>query len=147
MYGYGRDFDSALELMDQLRRRMDRVFLDYETGFAPEPATGTSPKTNVYDAGSAFVIQADVPGLDEKNLALTLTQGVLTLSGERKSDVPEGYAAYRQERAPFRFSRSFALPAKVDPEKTVATLKDGVLTVTLEKAPEVKPRQISVRVG
>lgn len=147
MFGYGRDFDQALGLIDQLRRRMDRVFLDFEPGYTAELAAGTYPRTNVFDGGGAFVLRADVPGLDEKSLKLTLTNNVLTLSGERRSDAPEGYSVYRQERAPYRFSRSYALPAKVDAEKTSATLKDGVLTVTLEKAPEVKPRQITVRVG
>jgi HSP20 family protein len=70
---------------------------------------------------------------------------VLTLSGARKTAVPEGHSAHRQERPSFEFSRSYALPAKVDADKTHATLKNGVLTITLEKAPEVKPRQITVR--
>lgn len=147
MFGYGRDFDQALGLIDQLRRRMDRVFLDFEPGYTAELAEGTYPRTNVFDGGNAFVLRADVPGLEDKNLKLTLTNNVLTLSGERRSDAPEGYSVYRQERAPYRFSRSYALPAKVDPEKAAATLKDGVLTVTLEKAAEVKPRQIAVRVA
>jgi len=147
MFGYGRDFDPTFELMDQLRRRMDRLFLDFEPSFVAQLPTGTFPKTNVYDTGSALVFQAEVPGLEEKNLNLTLTRDVLTLTAERTSDAPEGYSAHRQERAPYRFSRSYSLPTKVDPEKTTATLKDGVLTVKLEKAPEVKPRQISVKIG
>lgn len=147
MFGYRNDFDRTLALMDQLRRRMDRVFDDFDRGATPEPATGGAPRVNFHDTGNAFVLQADLPGVQEKDLSLSLEQDVLTLSGQRRSDAPEGYAAYRQERAPYRFTRSFALPAKVDPEKTLAVLKDGVLTVTLEKAPEVKPRQIAVRVA
>ena len=96
---------------------------------------------------NAFVLKADLPGVREADLSVSLEQDVLTLAGQRRGDAPEGYAAYRQERAPFRFSRSFALPTKVDPEKTSAVLEHGVLTVTLEKAAEVKPRQIAVRVG
>jgi HSP20 family protein len=147
MIGYGRDFADAWQLMDQLRRGMARVFDEADQSFGVEPALGGLPRVNFYDTGAAFVLEADVPGLSDKDLSLTLNQDVLTLSGERKQSAPEGYKAYRHERTPFRFSRSFALPAKVDPEKTLATIKDGVLMVTLEKAPEVKPKQISVRVG
>ncbi len=144
MFGYARDFDQALWFVDQLRRRMDRAFEEFDREGVFE-ATGDYPRTNLYDVGNAFVLEADVPGLELSNLELTLTQDIISVKGERKADAPEGYSAYRQERAPFRFSRSYALPAKVDPEKTTATLKDGVLTITLEKAPEVKPRQITVR--
>jgi HSP20 family protein len=147
MFGYRNDLDRTLAMMGQLRRRMDRVFDDADRSGVPEPATGGVPRVNFHDTGNAFVLQADLPGVREADLVLSLEQDVLTLAGQRKSDAPEGYAAYRQERAPFRFSRSFALPAKVDPDKTSAVLEAGVLTVTLEKAPEVKPRQISVRVG
>lgn len=147
MFGYRSDFDRTLAVMDQLRRRMDRVFEDFDRGVGPEPATGAQLRVNFHDTGNAFVLQADVPGVREKDLNLSLQQDVLTVSGERKVDAPEGYAKYRSERAPYRFSRSFALPAKVDPEKVSAVLANGVLTVTMEKAPEVKPRQISVRVA
>ena len=140
MFGYGRDFDQALWVMNHLRRRMDRVFDDFDRGDVAEQASDY-PHTNLYDVGNAFVLEADVPGLAQANLELTLTQDVLTVKGQRTTDAPEGYSAYRQERAPFRFSRSYALPAKVDPEKTLAALKDGVLTITLEKAPEVNGKQ------
>ena len=147
MFGYHSDFDRTLAIMDQLRRRMDRVFDDVDAGGAPEPATGGIPRVNFSDTGTAFVLQADLPGVKDADLSLTLEQDVLTLSGQRRADAPEGYAAYRQERAPHRFTRSFALPAKVDPEKTLAVLPHGVLTVTLEKAAEAQPRKIAVRVA
>ena len=69
------------------------------------------------------------------------------MTAERKLTAPEGYAPRRQERASFRFSRSVALPVKVDPEKVTAAVKDGVLTVTLSKAEEARPRQIQVKVS
>jgi HSP20 family protein len=146
MYAYDRDLNRAVRLMDQLRRRMDRVFDDFDDGRGAgyEPG-GDAPRTNLYDAGSSLVLTAELPGLTASDLSVTLNQDVLTLSGERKSDAPEGYASYRQERAPYKFSRSYALPAKVDPEKVSAKLVSGVLTLVLEKAPEVKPRQITVR--
>ena len=147
MFGYNRDFDRTISLMDQLRRRMDRVFEDFDRGNGYEPVAGRFPRTNFYDNGSAFALTLDVPGLKDKDVNLTLTNNVLTVTGSRKTDAPEGYSVHRQERAPYEFSRSYALPAKIDPEKVSATLANGVLTIALEKAPEVKPRQINVRVS
>ena len=150
MLGYSRDVERTFRLMDQLRRRMDRVLDDFDQNAESAGlrfSAGNFPRTNLYDTGTALVLEADLPGLTEKDVNLTLNQDVLTLSGERKPDLPEGYGVHRRERLPLRFSRSYALPAKVDPEKTSAVMKDGVLTVTLEKAPEVKPKQISVRVS
>jgi HSP20 family protein len=144
MIGYFTDLDRNFELMNQLRRRLDRVFeeADGDRGWT---VSDQFPRTNVYDTGKSFVVKAEVPGLTDKDVTLTLTQDVLTISGERKVDVPEGYSVHRRERLPMQFSRSFALPAKADPEKVNATIKDGVLTVSVDKAAEVQPKQISVR--
>lgn len=150
------DIDRTFTVMDQLRRRMDRLFEEYE----PSPFGGrmTSPdqaerlwsrrwpQLSLIDGGDHLLLKAEVPGLTEKDIQLSIHQDVLTLSGERKSDVPEGYFVHRQERAPVRFARSFALPCKVTSETGAATLKDGVLTVKLPKAPEAQPRQIAVKV-
>jgi len=100
---------------------------------------------NVLDAGANLVVTADVPGLGDKDLEVTFHDNVLTVSGERKAPAPEGYAVHRRERPELQFARSVALPVKIDVEKTSATVKDGVLTITLAKAPEVRPRQIAVR--
>ena len=144
MIGYFTDLDRNFELMNQLRRRLDRVFEEAD-GERSWTDSDQFPRTNVYDTGKAFVVKAEVPGLTDKDVTLTLTQDVLTISGERKVEVPEGYSVHRRERVPMQFARSFALPAKADAEKVNATIKDGVLTVTVEKAAEVQPKQISVR--
>lgn len=140
------DFSDSLDLFDQLRRQMDAVWDDW--GAPRGPARSLSPsavRLNLYDTGAELVLQADVPGVTDKDLEISLYEGVLTIAGERKLAKPEGYTARGQERASYRFSRSIALPAKVDAEKTSAAVKDGVLTVTLTKAPEARPRQIAVK--
>lgn len=150
MLGYTTDLDRTFRLMDQLRRRMDRVLDDFDQNAESvglRVAAGNFPRTNLIDTGSALVLEADLPGLSDKDVSVTLNQDVLTVSGERKTEVPEGYGVHRRERLPLRFSRSYALPSKIDPEKTQAVMKDGVLTITLEKAPELRPREISVRVA
>jgi HSP20 family protein len=142
------DIDRTFAMMDDLRRRMDQLFGDYDGGrfdrYGLAAAGAAWPRLNVFDTGAAVVVKAEVPGLEEKDIGLTINQDVLTLSGERKPDAPEGYSVHRQERAPVKFSRSFTLPCRVDAEQTSASLKDGVLTITLPKAAEAKPKQISV---
>lgn len=137
----------TLSTFDTLRRQMDRLFDEYDrpSVFHATPA-GSLPVT-FFDSGSALVLSAEVPGLGEKDFTLSLAQNVLTVQGERRVRAPEGYAAHRQERAGVRFSRSFAMPCRVDPERTTATLKDGVLTITLPKAAEAQPRAITVNAG
>lgn len=148
------DLDRSFAALENFRQRMDRLFDDYnralegETSQMPSPSWSLGagwPRTLVSDAGTALKIHAEIPGLSEKDIELNLNQNVLTLSGERKAVVPEGYSVHRQERGSYRFSRSFSLPCAIDPEKATATVKDGVLTVTLEKAPEARPRQITVK--
>ena len=145
------DFDRTFATIDQLRRRMDRLFEDYEPGRALGRSdaermwSGRFPRLSFVENEGSLVLEADVPGLGEKDVQLSIHQDVLTLSGERKADAPQGWFVHRQERRPVKFSRSFALPCKVDPEKSTATLKDGVLKVTLAKATEAKPRTIAVK--
>jgi HSP20 family protein len=142
----GRDF----ALLDEFRRRLDRVWEDMDPSWSSpsNPSTHSSaswPRVNLYDAGSNLVLKADVPGLSDKDINVTLNESGVSISGARKVLPPEGYSAHRQERASFSFSRSLTLPCKVDPEQTQASVKNGVLTVTLAKAPEAQPRQIAVQ--
>ena len=141
------DFDRSVTAMDELRRRMDRLFEEYDrTPAEAEPTSRASwPRLALHDSGANLVVRAEVPGLAEKDLQITVNQDVLTLSGERRADAPEGYSVHRQERVALRFSRSVTLPTKIDSEKVGATLKNGVLTITLAKAPEAQPRTIQVR--
>jgi len=133
---------------------MDRLFMDFERdwGFEQDmrpawPAASTSawPHVSLYDAGAELRLRAEVPGLSEKDLDVTVEQSSLSIRGERKADAPEGYSVHRQERGAFSFARRFALPCRIDAEKTTAHLKDGVLEMTLPKVAEEQPRQIRVR--
>lgn len=136
-----RDFDRTFAMMDELRARMEQLY-----GDSREPRASTGfPLLSLFDTGSSLTLKAEVPGLSEKDIQLTINQDVLTLAGERKPDAPEGYSVHRQERAPIKFSRSFSLPCRVNPELSSASLKNGVLTVTLAKVAEAQPRQITVK--
>lgn len=126
----------------QLRSELERMLGELERSSAFAPAAGG---VSFDDQGDKFVLQADVPGLTENDFQINLAGNTLTLRGERKLDVPEGHSAHRRERSPYRFAKSYELPSRVDADKVTATLKHGVLTLTLPKAAEAQPRQISVK--
>ncbi|MCA9715490.1 MAG: Hsp20/alpha crystallin family protein [Myxococcales bacterium] len=142
-YGY-----NPLREMELLRRELDRVFDDaMYGGRATRTARGVNaPAINLVDAGEALVLEADLPGFTEEQLTINLTANVVSIEGAREVSPPEGYSAHRRERGSYRFARSFGLPTKVDPEKTRASLKHGVLTLEMPKLPEARPRNISIKV-
>jgi HSP20 family protein len=147
------DIDRTFAVMDELRRRMDGVFGDIEAGWRGstfEPGAwsafaATWPRMNVHDEGNEFMVTAEVPGLTDQGVRLSINQDVLTIEGERKVEPPQGYSVHRQERVSVSFARSITLPAKVEADKASAVIRNGVLEVTLPKIPEAQPRQISVR--
>jgi len=137
------DYRSTLGTMEQFRRQLGRLFEEWETptGYS---ATGW-PRTNLYDAGNELIVTAEVPGMTNKDVEVTVHQNILTLTGKREEHIPEGYSVHRQERMPIQFQRTFSLPTRVDMEKTSAEVKDGILTVHMAKAAEAQPRQITVQ--
>jgi HSP20 family protein len=143
MWGFTDDLDRTFAVFDDFRRRIDRAF----EGFDARSSQGLygQPRTVLRDTGAELVLEADVPGLADKDIQITVTQDSLTIAGERPAESPEGYAVHRRERLPLSFSRSFALPVKIDADRASASVKNGVLTVTLGKAAEAKPRQITVK--
>lgn len=144
MLTYWMDFNDPLRTFDALRRRMDQTLRE----FADIEVRGHNlafPRAGLRDTKDAYVLVAEVPGLADSELQLSATQESLTISGERKAAAPKGYAVHRRERGDLRFSRSFALPARIDPDKVTAELKNGLLMVTMPKHPEAQPKQITVK--
>lgn len=137
---YWGDFERTFAAMDDLRRRFERT-LDRGPGEGP----GRWPRMSLHEVDGAFVLRADVPGFVDKDINVQLENDVLTVSGERKAVAPEGYAVHRQERSALKFSRSFAIGARLNADGIEASLRDGVLTVRLPKAPEDQPRRIAVK--
>lgn len=133
------DFGRASYPSAQLRRELDRLFGDAER------STSQGSPLTFEDDGTTFTLRADVPGLTESDFEISVANNTVTLKGERKVEAPEGYSQHRRERSAVRFAKSFQLPARVDAEKVTATLKHGVLTLSLPRAAEAQPRQISVK--
>lgn len=146
MWSRSRELEDTFARMVALRRRLrpggDDGDPPRETAIPPSgpPASCAVPRVNLYDAGSRLILKADVPGLTRADVAITLRGGDLSIAGERRVVAPEGYSALRQERSHVRFSRALTLPCALDPEQTTATVKDGVLSLTLVKAATAQPR-------
>lgn len=123
---------------------MERFMREYEDGFLGATAS-PMPTLNTQQDADAYHVTAELPGFTEKDVKLDVHRGMVTVSGERATNVPEGFRATHRERGVVKFSRSLRLPDEVDEEKIKASLKDGVLSIDLPKRPEVKPRQIPIR--
>jgi len=139
------DIDRLFGTMNLLQRKLDNLYGDYErpSGYRWE-LESAAPRTNLYEHGDNFEIRAEVPGLEKDDLNVKIQGNYLEISGERKSDAPEGYKTHKTERGIGFFSRSFTLPADVDSTKVEATLKNGVLYLTLPKHEAAKPKKISI---
>lgn len=143
MFTYFRDPYDPFRTFDILRARLDQALRDLDENTARPRAIW--PRVNLYDRGEAYEVQAEIPGVDEKDLELSATGESLTIKGERRAANLEGYAVHRNERGALRFARTVPLPMKIDVSEVSASLKDGILTVTLPKRPESKPRSITVK--
>ncbi len=122
-----------------------RELLGWDPFFGNRP-TAFAPAFEVKETNDAFVLKADLPGVEEKDLDVAIHNGVLTVSGSRTAEERkegESYAIY--ERQYGSFSRSFALPDIADGERVDAKLDGGVLTLTIAKKAEAKPRKISLK--
>ena len=115
----------------------------YGEGNRPSAFT---PRFEVKERDDAFVIAADVPGVKEEDVDISLHEGVLSISGTRTSEQKkEGEAFYVYERQFGSFSRSFSLPESADAEKVEARLEQGVLHLTIGKKVQAKPRKIELK--
>ena len=130
-------------------RRMSWFFPDImdAPGVLSAPAASGWVRMNVWDAGAHFEIQAEVPGLTDKDVTITFERGVLTIAAEQTASVPEGYVAQRRERPALRFSRSVRFGRPIDADNIAAVVRNGVLTVTLPKRAKEAPRSIPVTSG
>lgn len=109
------------------------------------PMTAWAPALDVNEDKDSFSVRVELPGMKREDIEVSLQDGALIISGERKVEkVQEDTTVHRQERFYGKFSRIMTLPAAVTGEKVKAQYKDGILTVTLPKAEEAKPKAITV---
>ncbi|HEY3233550.1 MAG TPA: Hsp20/alpha crystallin family protein [Polyangiaceae bacterium] len=143
--GLGR-FGRPFAGLDELRREMDSLLSDFEREGVPARwQAGLWPRLELNDEGKWLLLQAELPGVTEKELDVTVTADTLTVRGTRKDEVPGGYSVHRRERPAVEFARSITLPCRIDAERAEATMKNGVLSLRLPKAAEAQPKQITVK--
>ena len=106
-----------------------------------------APRSDVYETDEAIVVIAEMPGADQASVNITLEKNVLTINGQAKNSVPEGYRLALGEYGSGDYERRFALSQAVDRDEITASVKDGILTLTLPKAKEAQPRSIKVKAG
>jgi HSP20 family protein len=141
--------NSPFEQLADLRNQINRFF---------EPATGMRrtaeffngwvPALDLFEDTDNLVVRAEMPGMKRDQIDICLHDGALTISGERANEEPPDQGqVYRSERSYGRFHRVLSLPKPVDLEKVQAIYQEGILTITLPKAVEAKPRQVRIVQG
>lgn len=103
-----------------------------------------APRVDIREEEKRFVILADVPGVDPAAIEINMDKGILSIKGERASEVLEGSTLTRVERSQGAFDRRFALPDSADAESISASGRNGVLEISIPKKPETTPRRITI---
>ena len=134
--------DSMSELRGLLRQ-MDEVFRGFDR---PLLGNGNDPwmPAELRDEGETLALRVDMPGVAESDVGIEATQHGVTIKGERKIEPPKGFEAHWRERRSHAFTRTFALPCRIDVEAVSATIKNGVLCLRMAKLPEERPKQVTV---
>jgi HSP20 family protein len=136
--------------LSDLRAEIDRLFELPLTELAhpSQLLSGWTPALDMHEDKDNIVVQAELPGMKREEIDVSLHDGSLSISGERKREEKhEDAEVYREERFVGRFQRTVTLPTAVAVDKIKAQYKDGVLTITLPKSEEAKPKQIEVQVN
>ncbi len=143
--------------VEELRREIDRAFesvglrlpASFRAAFLPGQAPREYPLVNLHEDKDALYLEALAPGLDPSTLSLTVLRNSVTIAGEKRRTAaavkPEAF--HREERSAGRFSRRIELPVEVDESRAKAEYKNGLLLVTLPKAPAARPKEIQVQVA
>lgn len=135
--------------LDSLQGDMNRLFDSFFEGRAPNaPSRRWIPAMDLVETEDHLVLRGDLPGMTEDDVDIEIKDGVLTVSGERKTDHEEkGEGYHRVERSFGSFSRSLSLPQGVDPGKVEAKFDNGVLEVRIPKPAEAKPTRVEIGTG
>jgi HSP20 family protein len=138
---------SPLARLSALSNDMDRFFDLPFFGGDSQAFAGFSPALDLYQDKDTLTVKAEVPGMKKEDIHLSLHDGTLTISGERRQEkAHDEKGSLRNERFFGKFERSLTLPLQVDSSRVSASYEDGILKVSLPKAEEAKPRQIEINV-
>lgn len=133
-------------LQDEIKQVFDRFFGDSNGDQSNVVTSQWMPRVDIKEEDQRFVIFADIPGVDPKDIEIHMDNGILSIRGERSSESrQDGQRFSRMERTHGVFYRRFALPDSANPEGVAATGRHGVLEITIPKRPETTPRRIQVQ--
>jgi len=131
-----------------LQNRVNSLFRDFNDGDSPLTTASFVPAVDIYEDDQKVILKLEVPGIEEKDLDVSVENNTLTVKGERKFEKEEKEENFhRIERRYGSFFRAFTLPPTVDTEGIGAQYNAGVLKLELKKKPEAQPKQIKVNVG
>jgi len=140
-----RQRPSELALHDEIKQVFDRFFNQDDTDASAVATAQWVPRVDLKEESGRFVIYADLPGIDPKDIEVQMDKGILSIKGERTSEsTTETERFSRVERRYGSFHRRFALPDSADPEGITASGRNGVLEIVIPKRPETTPRRIQV---
>ncbi|WP_031432091.1 Hsp20/alpha crystallin family protein [Methylomarinum vadi] len=147
MFGYLTGFDrDFFDQFERMRREIDAMFGDPGSPRGIRSVTaGTYPAINIGASPKQVDVYVFAAGTDPKSLDISLQQNLLTVSGERKVELPEGAQAYRRERFTGSFKRVITLPDDIDPDKVNAMYRNGVLHIVVQRKEELQPRKIEIK--
>lgn len=131
----------------KLQNEMNTLFERFFGRSFPFTRVQSYPAINMYHDNDNVYITAELPGVKIEDLDITLEEDSLTLKGQRFSDSGDDISYHRKEREEGQFNRVISLPVRIVPEEGKATMKNGVLVVTLPKAEEAKPKKIEIKVS
>lgn len=136
---------SLFNMNDHFSSLVDNFFYPSLRHAAEVSDWNWNPVVDIYEDEGAYVITAEIPGVDKKDIKIDVKDRILTLKGERSSDkAPKEDNYYRRERCYGKFERTFSLPENVNPDSIEASFKDGVLKLEIPKLEESKPKAITV---
>ena len=127
-----------------LTRELYRFFSDWEIPFAYLDECDWTPASNIAETDTEYRVTMELPGIDMKKLDISFSEGILTVKGEKTTEISIGESCYCTERYSGSFQRSFQIPGVVDKEKIEADYKDGILRVNLAKAEKGGVKQIEI---
>ena len=132
-------------LQDERKQVFDRFFGDTDTDSSSVVTSQWTPRVDIKEEAGRFVILADIPGVDPKDIDISMDKGILTIKGERRTEKTEETERFsRVERSHGLFHRRFALPDSANPDNITASGRNGVLEISIPKRPETTPRRIQV---
>jgi len=136
---------NPIKELDEFQNRLSSFFNKQDSEWL---GAAWSPLVDVLEEDKEYLIKAEIPEVDRDNVKVTVNNGTLTISGERKLEKEDQTKKYhRVERSYGSFVRSFALPEQVEAEKVTADFKNGLLTVRLPKAEKALPREVEVKIS